>query len=835
MADRNPANQPTADHQPASATPTRTLLHDAASAPSAAPANVNRYPFLKPAQAENELGSLGNYRIVRLLGEGGMGFVFLAQDRQLERLVALKVMRPDVAAEPAARARFLREGRTVAALKSDHIITIYQVGEANGAPFLAMELLTGHSLADWLQQQNGPPPEAVITKVASDVLMGLVVAQTHGLIHRDIKPHNLWVEPNPVRIKLLDFGLTRGQSDPRLTQTGTILGTPAYMAPEQANALAVDGRADLFSVGAVLYRMAAGRPPFERRNVMATLLALAMEPVVPPPGLSPGLTQFILRLLARDPNQRPATASVALQELQQLLANQPTAPPVPVAQLLTNRQAALANNLWANLDDDDEPTTAVPPVRPPTAPSRRTWLIAGGVGMVGVVAGGLVWTRRPGPPRPIDPPPAPPVVAPPVPAPPPPPAVVQKPRQWLTFTGKTMVRLPGWELTTDGPLTVEAWVRRAHQDNNFSIFELRGPQKVLSLYGDTDGGYWTADGCGRRGLRLMARTLPLTPPGEWVHVAVTWPGAVPTLFVNGYAMGQGATNYNAPTINFVGACLGDAYDEGNQVYIRPFVGQLGGVRISSSVRYKNAFVPPAEFPIDEQTVALYPCHDGQGDVLTDLVPPGKPGQILGGTWQPSATAPGLVVARPPLGNPDDLKGWVLLGPGEWKLEGGVLTGTGNGWLQTEQEWEDFDLAFEVRLPPGGDGGVFLRSTPAGLQNHQVLELQLADQTTPAAQRWPEHERAGSLYNAIAPKPAVFMRPKEWHSVQVRMQGSILQVRINGQQVIDADLLGPAYGQRQKILRGYQPKGYLMFQSVDPGIEYRHLRIARLVPAGMAPK
>jgi serine/threonine protein kinase/WD40 repeat protein len=280
---------------------------------AAGPASV-----LALAEAPGELGRLGPYRVLRVLGQGGMGFVFHGEDTVLHRPVALKVMRPDLSEGAAAAERFLREGRAAAALKSDHVITIYQVGQANGVPYLAMEYLEGMTLEDWLNVRSTRPSHQAVLKVARDVLRGLTAAHEKGLIHRDIKPSNLWVETPGGRIKLLDFGLTQGTAAqaPRLTQDGLLLGTPTYMPPEQAAGERVDGRADIFSLGAVLYRMLAGRAPFQRNSLPATLLALATEAPVPlDEDVPPVLRDFIGRLLAKDPAWRPADAKSALAEV----------------------------------------------------------------------------------------------------------------------------------------------------------------------------------------------------------------------------------------------------------------------------------------------------------------------------------------------------------------------------------------------------------------------------------------------------------------------------------------------------------------------------------------
>lgn len=328
------------------------------------------FPFLVPPDRPGDLGRLGGYRVRSLLGEGGMGFVFLAEDEALLRPVALKVMRPEVAAQSAAKERFLREGRAAAALKSDYVVTIYQVGEANGVPFLALECLEGESLADWLKARPGRAPAELIARVARDVLTGLARAHVQGLVHRDVKPANLWVEAPNGRVKVLDFGLTKPATDQaNLTKPGAVIGTPAFMAPEQARGDPVDARADLWSLGLVLYTMASGANPFQRDSVYATLQALSS--VTPPPaailgGLPPDLARLIDRLMRKDPAGRPADAGAALAEWQPTAALAPRATRRGRMVLLAAAgmlAAVLALALW-------DPFAGRPTVPPGTAGGR---------------------------------------------------------------------------------------------------------------------------------------------------------------------------------------------------------------------------------------------------------------------------------------------------------------------------------------------------------------------------------------------------------------------------------------------------------------------------------
>jgi serine/threonine protein kinase len=293
--------------------------------------------FLSPPQEPDEIGRLGPYRVLRILGQGGMGIVFEAEDPALARRVALKVMRPEGDRALAAR-RFLREARLTASVRSENIVTIHQVGEINGMPFLAMELLPGESLASWLQRGQRPMA-AQLFDLAVQTARGLDVAHRAGLVHRDIKPANIWLEPASGRVKILDFGLARPTRDPtNLTQAGMVLGTPAYMAPEQAEGKEVDARSDLFSLGCVLYEYATGIAPFAGSSPFAILKAMALhDPKTPSkinPAIPTALGALILRLMNKKPADRPESAAAVLKTLEEIgapLGLRPDSGPPPAA------------------------------------------------------------------------------------------------------------------------------------------------------------------------------------------------------------------------------------------------------------------------------------------------------------------------------------------------------------------------------------------------------------------------------------------------------------------------------------------------------------------------
>jgi WD40 repeat protein/tRNA A-37 threonylcarbamoyl transferase component Bud32 len=320
------------------------------------PSATEGYDFLAPAQEPGEIGRLGSYRILRVLGSGGMGIVFEAEDTHLVRRVAVKVIKQPFAANESARQRFLREARAAAAIEHDHIVSIFHVGEEGGVPFLVMPFLKGESLEGRLLRKREGEKTAMLSipevlRIGREMAEGLQAAHEGGLIHRDIKPGNIWLEGKRGRVKILDFGLARAaKGESQLTQQGAIVGTPAYMAPEQAEGKAVDHRCDLFSLGCVLYRMTTGQAPFKGSDTLSILRSVAIESPQPPRQINPavpaGLSDLILRLLGKRPEDRPASAQEVAERLAALAHEEPAAPVVvPVVQ----------------------------PAAPPAPPRRRRW------------------------------------------------------------------------------------------------------------------------------------------------------------------------------------------------------------------------------------------------------------------------------------------------------------------------------------------------------------------------------------------------------------------------------------------------------------------------------
>jgi tRNA A-37 threonylcarbamoyl transferase component Bud32/mono/diheme cytochrome c family protein len=290
--------------------------------------------FLTPSEKPGHLGRLGHYEVTEVIGRGGMGVVLKAFDEKLHRVVAIKVIAPELATSATARQRFTREAQAAAAVRNEHVIDIHAVEEADGLPYLVMEYVSGLSLQERLDRA-GPLEPKEILRIGIQVSTGLAAAHVQGLVHRDIKPANILLENGVQRVKITDFGLARAVDDASLSQSGVVAGTPHYMAPEQAEGKPVDRRADLFSLGSVLYALCTGRAPFRASTTMAVLKRVCEETPRPireiNPGAPEGLVAIIARLHAKDPAERLHSAGEVAELLSQQLAHlqQSALPPVP--------------------------------------------------------------------------------------------------------------------------------------------------------------------------------------------------------------------------------------------------------------------------------------------------------------------------------------------------------------------------------------------------------------------------------------------------------------------------------------------------------------------------
>src|ERR1051325_9186842 len=281
--------------------------------------------FLDPPGDGSHLGSLNNFNIIRVVGRGGMGVVLQAVDTCLQRDVAIKVLDPELSKDELAVTRFCREARAAASISHENVVAVHQVehDEAKDIPFLVMELITGESLEKKLERDRQLTLKEIVN-IGMQTAAGLAAAHEKGLIHRDIKPGNILLEKSGQRVKLTDFGLARAAEDVRLTRTGLVAGTPLYMSPEQASGEELDARSDLFSLGVVLYELAAGESPFNAKTPLQVLKRVTEEQPVPLRERNPEIPEWfaliVERLLAKKPADRFQTAREVANTLEHFWA-----------------------------------------------------------------------------------------------------------------------------------------------------------------------------------------------------------------------------------------------------------------------------------------------------------------------------------------------------------------------------------------------------------------------------------------------------------------------------------------------------------------------------------
>lgn len=327
--------------------------------------------FMAPPGRPDSLGRIGHYEVLEILGQGGFGIVFRAFDDVLQRVVAVKVLAPQLAAASPARKRFLREARTSAQVRHENVVQVYEIGEIP-LPYLVMEFIPGETLQQRLDR-IGPvdPPEVV--RIGRQIAEGLAAAHANDLIHRDIKPGNILLEGGHQKVKITDFGLARAADDASISQSGIIAGTPMYMSPEQAKGDKLDHRTDLFSLGSVLYQMASGRAPFRANTTLAVMKRVAEDAPRPIREIIPETPQWlcdiISKLHAKNPDERFQSAR-------------------EVADLLAECEAKLkaGARLSGFTPIPQSKPAAAPAEMPPVAPSGRWKSIVAAVILLPVIA-----------------------------------------------------------------------------------------------------------------------------------------------------------------------------------------------------------------------------------------------------------------------------------------------------------------------------------------------------------------------------------------------------------------------------------------------------------------
>src|SRR6516162_376708 len=379
LSDIPPTPTPASPSPPPAEPATREVspeatISDSLAASVKSPANLRRIAQSYTTEAVLQPGDVigGRYEILLLLGEGGMGAVYKALDRTVERTVALKLIRPEMASNPAILARFKQELLTAHQVTHKNVTRIYDLSEADGIQFITMEFVEGSDLRHILVEHGKLPPDKAI-EIIRQVCLALDAAHTAGVIHRDLKPQNIMQETKTGRVVVMDFGLARSMESEGMTQTGALLGTIEYMSPEQSMGKTLDQRSDIFAVGLIFYEMLTGKTPYKSDSAMASLMRRNQERAVPVSQLDSSvpkaLSDIVAKCLERDREQR-------YQNVQQILAD------------LDAYQGA-------------RPTLASSAIYPPAAVAAKPaglaipWkLAAAGLAAVLLLAGGLVFKLK---------------------------------------------------------------------------------------------------------------------------------------------------------------------------------------------------------------------------------------------------------------------------------------------------------------------------------------------------------------------------------------------------------------------------------------------------------
>ena len=315
----NPVHRDVSSREAEAAQPEREIAEPQKAIPSSAEESASAaLSGSGPVDLTNAM--LGEFRLLRRLGRGGMAEVYLAEQTSLKRHVAIKVMRPDFLAEEVYQKRFEREALAAAALNHPNIVQVYAVGEANGIRYIAQEYVHGINLRQFLNRK-GPPSLSIALRIMKQVAMALHVAGKAGIVHRDIKPENILITRQG-QVKVTDFGLaqlTHSEEPLHLTRSGSTVGTPLYMSPEQINGKDLDQRSDIYSLGVTFYHLLAGRPPFLGETAMSVAAQHLHQTPVPlserRPDLPPRLCHVVHKMMAKKPEDRYPDALSVCKEL----------------------------------------------------------------------------------------------------------------------------------------------------------------------------------------------------------------------------------------------------------------------------------------------------------------------------------------------------------------------------------------------------------------------------------------------------------------------------------------------------------------------------------------
>jgi serine/threonine protein kinase len=698
------------------------------------------------------------YRAVKLLGRGGMGVVYLAEHRVMERLVAIKVISRVLVDRPEALERFHREVRTAAKLDHPNIVKAYDAEQAGDLQLLAMEFVEGKSLADVLTKK-GPLPIANACNYVRQAALGLQHAFDRGMVHRDLKPQNLMLTPKGV-VKILDFGLAKLASEQArpgggLTLDNTIMGTPEYMAPEQAaNSKTADVRADIYALGCTLYCLLAGRPPF-RGEFLAVVVAHAND--APPPLLSlrpdvpPELAASVERMLAKNPADRPQTPKEVVETLGPFAKPPVKAPPAGVTRS------------W--------------PGGPAPRPPRRHWLIPTALAVL--VAGGLA-------------------------------AAV------IVMSIKTPDGIVRLEITPpDAKVEVAegAILVRPKGDNEpyeITVSKGGGRLRISKAGFEITTREVTLNDKGKT-ITISLEPLPAMRQVKNSTAATTGGGmATPTTVAFKLAedtVWKGTCHWKSGPM------------AGNIVAYEFHVDSRKGAAFRGHIIVKGAKSVRLSVDGTIQGESVTWTEEGGAD---NKIRRSAAGTIRGNAIRAVVTREGggregeleLTLASPAdadfhsLFNGKDLTSWEPFpgGTAKWTVEDGCIVGRGGRGLLFSKRgnFTDFDVRVQAKASPATNSGLFFR-----MPFTDVVRSGYEAQIDAGVDPYP----TGSLY-ALVTAPRDLMAPNEWFTMEVIAEGPHIRTFVNGKRGIDFKDATPRSMTGFFALQAHSPKGEIRFRKIE---------------------
>jgi len=784
--------------------------------------------FLKPTDRPGCLGTLAQYEVVDVVGRGGMGIVLRAYDTKLNRVVAIKVMAPELAANAMAVKRFLREARAAAAVSHDHVVTIHAIEEDNRPPFIVMEFIDGQSLQEKIDRTGGVELKEIL-RIGMQMARGLAAAHEQGLVHRDIKPADILLENGVERVKITDFGLARAVDDVSVTQTGQIAGTPQFMSPEQAQGQTLDARSDLFSLGSVLYTMSTGRPPFRAETAVAMLRRVTDdEPrsICEVNSDTPDwLESIIFKLLAKDPAERFQSAEEVAELLSRHLAHlqHPTTAPKPDRIVPPIRGAGMQPAKPGLAKSSRKPA----PRRVPWGPIVAATLALTGCLAVAIVAGVVIFVRTNyGTIR----------------------VKVNDPNTTITIDDEMGISLQNAD---SGTLTVRAGEHKLHIQQGELEFETdsfrvkRGEDVLVrvELIDDKLGARLITPQVERRdaGSGTTFRDRVIGKHGDNRNVESV---AIRTREGFYWRAVDGGGSRIMADIKEAGPTEAFKFEWQDDTRSKAWIRTRDGFYVCGILNRDGRLECTKQRGTSELFAVLWDRNQKTFRLRTrDGLYVHAP--IGGGSFLDTIKTPGssevfTLVAIPEqrawtqLFNGTDLTGWKTHPdqPGGWTVEDGVLIGRrdGRSHLFSERgDFEDFHVRAEAKINDTGNSGIFFRSgfgLTKGRGFPDGYEAQILNGVNFFDVGKPETQLTGSLY-MLLPFTERLVQPNQWFTLEIIAQANHITIKVNGQTTADYVDAANTYGKRHIALQSLSHTEPVLQRTV---VEFRKIELQDLTRA-----